>query len=298
MLRPPAPDWGSRDGDPLALMSICGLLVLAGLVALVRWGGREVEPSAADEPTQRPSAGLVARRYLRYLTLAVVAGVGAGVLITGAGGRLAMRLLAATSGEAAQGRVTEAEEIVGRISTSGTVSFILGEALFIGLPSGLIYLLIRRWLPAGRLGGVAYGVLLLVVAGTTIEPLRADNPDFDIVGPGWLAVIAFGAVVVAHGMLVAALAGRYSTVLPLLSRDRRSLVAHAPLLALVPVAPVAAVFAVAGAVTVGVSRLQRVVTLLRSHGLRIAGRVALVAVSLVALPGCVSTLIDIAGRRP
>jgi len=51
-------------------------------------------------------------------------------------------------------------------------------------------------------------------------------------------------------------------------------------------------------VTVGVSRMQRVVTLLRSHGARIAGRVVLVAVSLVALPGCVSTLIDIAGRRP
>jgi len=284
--------------NPMALMAICGLLGLAGLVAVVRGGGREVEPPAADEPTQRPSAGLVARRYLRYVTLAVVAGVGAGVLITGAGGRLAMRLLAATSGESAQGRATEAEEIVGRISTSGTVSFVLGEALFIGLPSGLIYLLIRRWLPAGRLGGVAYGVLLLVVAGTTFEPLRADNPDFDIVGPGWLAVIAFGAVVVAHGMLVAALAGRYSTVLPLPSRDRRSLVAHAPLLALVPVAPVAAVFAVVGAVTVGVSRMQRVVTLLRSHGARIAGRVVLVAVSLVALPGCVSTLIDIAGRRP
>lgn len=227
----------------MALMSICGLLVLAGLVAVVRWGGREVEAPATDEPTQRPSAGLVARRYLRYVTLAVVAGVGSGVLITGAGGRLAMRLLAATSGESAQGRVTEAEQIVGRISTSGTVSFIL-------------------------------------------------------VGPGWLAVIAFGAVVVAHGMLVAALAGRYSTVLPLPSRDRRSLVAYAPLLALLPVAPVAAVFAGVGAVTVGVSRMQRVVTLLRSNGARIAGRVVLVAVSLVALPGCVSALIDIAGRRP
>ncbi|MGH2901364.1 MAG: hypothetical protein ACRDMZ_21985 [Solirubrobacteraceae bacterium] len=279
-------------------MAICGLLVLVGLAAVVRWGGREVDPPEADESTQRPSMELVGRRYLRYVTLAVACGVGAGVLIAGAGGRLTMRLLAATSGEAAQGRTTEAEEIVGQITTGGTVGFILGEALFLGLPSGLIYLLIRRWLPAGRLGGLAYGVLLLVIAGTMLEPLRAGNPDFDIVGPGWLAVSAFGAVVVGHGMLVAALAGRYSTVLPLPSRDRRSLVAHAPLLALVPVAPVAVAFAVAGAVTMGVSRWQPFVTLLRSHGARVAGRVVLVAASLAALPGCVSALVDIAGRGP
>ena len=65
-----------------------------------------------------------------------------------------------------------------------------------------------------------------------------------------------------------------------------------------PAAPAALFLAVSGAATVGVSRLAPVVDLLRSHGAIVSGRVVLVAVSLVALLGCVSTHIDIAGRRP
>ena len=71
----------------------------------------------------------------RYITLAVLAGVGSGVLIVGAGGRLAMRLLAATAGEGAQGRETEAEEIVGQITTGGTIEFVLGERCSSAVPT-------------------------------------------------------------------------------------------------------------------------------------------------------------------
>jgi len=53
-----------------------------------------------------------------------------------------------------------------------------------------------------------------------------------------------------------------------------------------------------GALTVGLSRLAPLVGALRSHGALIAGRVVLVAVGFVALPGCLSALVDIAGRQP
>lgn len=43
-----------------------------------------------------------------------------------------MRLLAATAGDAAQGRRTEAEEIVGRITTGGSIGFIVFTGLFFG----------------------------------------------------------------------------------------------------------------------------------------------------------------------
>ena len=33
--------------------------------------------------------------------------------------------------------------------------------------------------------------MLLVLAGSRIEPLRADNFDVNLVGPGWLAVLLF-----------------------------------------------------------------------------------------------------------
>ena len=241
---------------------------------------------------------LAARRYVGYVTVLVVAGVGAGILVAGAGGRLVMRLLAATADDAAQGRETEADAIVGQISVGGTVGFIIFTSLFFGLTAGALYLLIRRWLPDGRLGGLAYGVLLLVVAATRIEPLRRDNEDFDIVGPGWVAATAFGALVVLYGMLVASLAARYSRALPLVAADRRSLLAHAPLLVLIPAVPALVIAAIGGIVAVGLSRLKPLVEALRSHKTLVGGRILLAGVSLAALPGCVITVVDIAGRGP
>src|SRR5512133_2441024 len=100
---------------------VCLALVLAGLVAVLRWGGLAVGPPPAPgpdaaSPTDPPPVGLVVRRYLWYLVVAVASGATAGILAAGAGGRLVMRLLAVTAGADAQGRITEAEEIVGRIT--------------------------------------------------------------------------------------------------------------------------------------------------------------------------------------
>src|SRR5512133_1964931 len=179
---------------------VCLALVLAGLVAVLRWGGLAVEPPPAPgpdaaSPTDPPPVGLVVRRYLWYLVVAVASGATAGILAAGAGGRLVMRLLAVTAGADAQGRITEAEEIVGRITVDGTIAFVVFTGLFFGPVSGAAYLLLRRWLPAGRAGGLAFGALLLVVGGTHLEPLRRSNPDFDLVGPGWVSVVAFTVLV-------------------------------------------------------------------------------------------------------
>ena len=156
----------------------------------------------------------------------------------------------------------------------------------------------RRWLPGGRLGGLTYGVLLLVLAGTRLEPLRADNPDFDIVGPGWLSVVVFTAVVIGHGMLVAALAGRFSRALPLLSRRRRAMLFHTPILLLVPAAGVLLVVIVVGLIAVLAGRARPLVEGLRSDTAAMGGRVILAALALLALPGFVSSVADILGRGP
>lgn len=284
----------------MALMVVCGVLVVAGLAAVVRWGGLDVEaPEAAGGWGEQSSPWkVVARRYVWNVTVAVAAGIGAGVLMAGAGGRLAMRLLAATAGEAAQGRVTEADQVVGRISAGGTVDFVVFTALFFGPATGAAYMVLRRWLPPGRLGGLAIGALLLVVASTRIEPLRGDNPDFDIVGPGWVSILVFGALVLGHGMLVAALAARYSRALPLLAPRWRSLLAYAPLLLVIPVAPVLLPVAIVGLVVVAASRARPVVELVRSRAFVVAGRAVLAAAALAALPGFVSTVADILGRGP
>jgi hypothetical protein len=280
---------------------VCIAMVLAGLAAVVRWGGLPVEPPPAParpagDPADPPPVSLVVRRYLWYLAVAVAAGAAGGILAAGAGGRLVMRLLAVTAGADAQGQITEAEEIVGRITVDGTIGFVVFTGLFFGLPSTVGYLLLRRWLPAGRAGGLAYGVLLLVAAGTRLEPLRRGNPDFDLVGPGWLAVAAFAALVVFHGMLVAALAGRLSRAVPLLAARPRAIAVYVPLFLLaLPGVPVALVLIVVGVVVVVVSRIPSIVAAWHSRFVVPVGRVALAAAALVAFPGFASAIVDILG---
>jgi len=234
--------WERPPGDtPLvAIVVVCGLLAAAGLFAIIRWGGVTIVPPDGDRTSGRPSAGEVTSRYLWWLTVATVAGLGAG-LYAGVGGRLVMRLLAETS-PAAQGRITEADEVVGVISLDGTLALIVFAGIQFGVLSVIVYLLIRRWLPAGPLGGSTFGVGLLVVVSTFAEPLRPDNVDFGIVGPGWLSLLTFGLLVVTFGMLVAALAGGFSSSLrplavPLRSNSRGVIAGYWPLLLLVVIFP-------------------------------------------------------------
>src|SRR5215216_4242985 len=282
---------------------VCIALVLAGLIAVVRWGGLAVEPPPTPTPaapgsTVPPPASLVVRRYLWYLAVALLSGAAAGILAAGAGGRLVMRLLAVTAGADAQGQVTEAQEIVGRITVDGTIGFVVFTGLFFGPVSGAAYLLLCRWLPAGRAGGLAFGALLLVVAGTRLEPLRPSNPDFDLVGPGWVSVAAFTVLVVFHGMLVAALAGRLSRAVPLLAARPGAIAVHAPLLLLLvlPGPSVALVLIIVGVVVVLVSRIPSVVAAWHDRRLLVLGRVTLALITLVALPGFTMAVVDILVR--
>lgn len=284
------------------VMVVCIVLVLAGLVAVVRWGGLAVELPPAPGPgptypTDPPPVGLVVRRYLWYVAVAMASGATAGILAAGAGGRLVMRLLAVTAGADAQGRITEAEEIVGRITVDGTLGFVVFTGLFLGLPSATGYLLVRRWLPGGRAAGLVYGALLLVLAGTRLEPLRRGNPDFDLVGPGWVSVIAFSALVLLHGALVAAMAGRLSRAVPLLTAQPRTIAAYVPLLLLALPGPlVAVVLILVGIAVVLLTRIPSIRAAWHSGRVAAVGRLALAGTALVAAPGFASALVDILGR--
>jgi hypothetical protein len=283
------------------VIAVCLLLVLAGLAATVRWGGLTVQPppppaAEAADPTRQPPVGLVVRGYLWSLAVAVASGVGAGVLAAGAGGRLVMRLLAVTAGPDAQGRVTEADQVVGRTSVDGTLGFVVFTGLLVGLVTGVLYLLVRRWLPAGRAAGLAYGALLLVVAATRLDPLRPGNPDFGLVGPGWVSVAAFATLVVFHGVLVAALAGRLSRAVPLLGSGPRAIAAHAPLLLLAPLGSAVLLVAIVGVMVVLASRIPLVVAAWRDRRLVTVGRVVLAVVAVVAFPGFASAIVDVLGR--
>jgi hypothetical protein len=278
----------------MLIMVACGVLLLLGVAAGVRWGGR---PFAAPDTSVDLTAVEVIRRFAWYMSLVFTVGVLAGITVIGAGGRLAMRLLAVTAGDSAQGRITEADEVVGRITLDGTIGFVLFNGIFGGVAAVGLYLLVRRFVPAGRLGGVAFGLGLLVVFGALIDPMRKANPDFDIVGPGWLAVLVFTALAVAFGVAVQGIVARVSVWLPLLSADRRTLVRYAFPVALAVLAfSVTAFLIVIGIIAVLATRWRPVVDAVRSPRWVVAGRVLLVAVVLVSLPSIVLNMSDIAGR--
>jgi hypothetical protein len=291
----------------VVLMWVVGAVFVVGVALTIWWGGSAYVPwplsadaRTGDRPGEggRLSVGTVVLRYLRGVAIAMVGGFWAGVLVTGPGVRLIMRLLAVTAGDQAQGRLTEADEVVGNIDLGGTLSLVLFGGVLTGLLSGAIYVVVRPWLPRGRVGGVIFGALHLVVAGTVIDPLRPDNPDFDLVGPGWLAVTTFSLACVLHGMAVIAYANRYSHTL----RPATALSAGAVVPVVLPALVVMLFFvtlipvALGLALTVVVSRFDRVARIARSRAALITGRVTIGVVAVALLPGTINDLHDVIDR--
>ena len=155
-------------------------------------------------------------------------------------------------------------------------------------------MLMRRWLPAGRLAGPALGVVLLLGFGASVDPLRPDNIDFDIAEPGWLSVVLFATLAVFHGALVAAVAGAVSDRLrPLTNKTWKS---YLPLLAAVLFPPAGIVLGL-GALLV--MAWAKVVPDARSGHPRAAlwaGRGMLLVASLAVLPMFVGAVTSIMSR--
>ncbi|MFF2369524.1 hypothetical protein [Agromyces sp. NPDC058110] len=304
---------------PVLLMFACGALLATGIVLAVRWSGErfvapqrpaalarradaaseavsEAESDAASgavRPSARHLAGL--RVYAWWATVLTVLGTLSGLLVTGAGGRLVMRMLAATS-PGATGRSTEAEAIVGEITPEGTLAYLVFGALPFAFASAALYLLVEPWLPRGRFGGAAFGLVLLVCVAPFVDPLRAANVDFDIVGPGWLSVLAFATLAVLHGAFLAAVAGRLSRSLPLVSR-RRWVGPLSPLLAAIVLLPVGVALAVGAlAAFVAPRVLPWFLDLRASRAGVLVGRVLLGLGVLASLPTFVSGVFSIVQR--
>lgn len=273
----------------LAIVVVCTLLLLVGAAMVIAWGGRTlvapVAPaSTADLPVPSPASARdvvvgaqvsALRKYLWWANVATVAGVASGLLVGWAGGRLVMRVLAVTSPASAQGRLTEAQANVGFPTVEGSIALLFFAGLPAGFAAAIVYVLIHRWLPAGRWAGPVLGVLLLLVFGASVEPFRADNIDFAIVGPGWLSVVLFSVMAILHGAVVAAVAGAFSQRLPLPSGQNWKY--YLPLLAAVLFVPAGVLL---GAGALGVLVWAQAAAVLRARRLR-AGREARVA----RLPG-------------
>lgn len=219
------------------ITGVCVVGVVAATAMAWRWRNLErIDHPDADGLTGK--AGV--RRALRAVAVTIDSGMLAGILVLGLGGRLLMRILAATSDDAVQGRITDAEERVGEVTTDGTLGLVIFIGVFGGLLCAVAYRLVRRWLPARAWkAGVVAGVLLLGLAGRTTDLLDANNHDFDILSPAPLAVGLAVALMLLYGVTLAALHERLDRGLPDLSTWSYGALGVAPVFATILIPPVA-----------------------------------------------------------
>ncbi len=190
--------------------------VVALIIAVViSWRGRNRRLIGDRQPPT--TAGASALDAIRVVASVMTAGFWSGLLVVGLGGRLVMRLLGATSGDDAQGRITDAGETVGEITFGGTLGFIIFAGLLIPVMSSFAYLAARRILPQRSwLAGLVFGLFLLATFGVD-DPLDPDNVDFEILAPLPLAVVIIALTALLFGTTFTALASRLDERLPAIS---------------------------------------------------------------------------------
>ena len=111
---------------------------------------------------------------VRTVALGGLAGAIAGVVVFGVGGRLVMFVSRLLHPEAL-GRMTENGNRVGEFTVEGTIGLIIFGGLLSGLLAGVVWVLVREWIPKKAalvgLGAVAIGGSFLI---------QANNRDFVI----------------------------------------------------------------------------------------------------------------------
>ena len=161
-------------------------------------------------PPASPGAGRSGWRLLGRLAflvgLGLLAGLAAGFVAGGVGSRAAMRAIALLAGREHYGEITDADAVVGQITGEGT-AFLLFFGTFLGVPGGLLYVAVRRWVPGtGIRKGLAFGGLLLLLFGSLI--IEGDNPDFRQFVPSPVSVAMFAAIPILYGLIASAIVER------------------------------------------------------------------------------------------
>lgn len=188
---------------------VVALITASGIVFRLRRTTRTPSPLTGTEPLAERLA-VTAGRTGGMLLGAYIAGV----LTIGAGARLMMRILAATSPAEVQGLRTDADEIIGDVTFGGSMFLIVVVGIGASLVGLALFASLRSWLPDRSLVAGFFGCA--VGAGVLVRPaglISSANPDFTLVAPVVLAVALCIAVIVlfgvTFGVLVDCLASRW-----------------------------------------------------------------------------------------
>jgi hypothetical protein len=180
------------------------------------------EPNGLDGRLQRPRDALKTHFLAagRAVCVGLLAGMPAGVLVGGFGSRIVMRISALVGGEEIAGRLTENGNVVGEITGQGTLELVIFAGLAPGILGGLLYGIIRAWLPGRSFArGLLFGVLLLAVFGAGI--INSGNRDFVELGSPGLNVTMFALLFVLFGVATATAATWLDGCLPRVIELRR-----------------------------------------------------------------------------
>jgi hypothetical protein len=158
--------------------------------------------TASTRAVERAGVGPLGE-ILRDIARSGLAGLLAGILVAGIGGRLVMRL-AALIVPASAGRFTENGNQIGDITVSGSLGLILLGGLFFGTAGGTIWVVISPWIPGTGLRR-AILAMPIAVALTGVSLIHAGNPDFRLLRYDGLVVAMLIALVALAGLTIALL---------------------------------------------------------------------------------------------
>ena len=142
------------------------------------------------------SVGSRLARRARFITVGGLAGMVAGVVVLGLGGRLVM-FLSRLLHPAAVGRLTEGGNRIGEFTLEGTIGLVLFGGLFSGLMGAVVWVLTKDWLP-NRWWMI--GLAATAIGGPTL--ILSDNRDFTILAEPALDIVLLLAMVFAFGAAI------------------------------------------------------------------------------------------------
>lgn len=141
-------------------------------------------------------------RGLRVTGAGLAGGIIAGAVVGGLGSRLMMRIVGVMA-RSHYGEVTHANAVVGETTLGGTISLVIQGAVF-GLFGGIMYLLVRWWMPGrGWRKGLVFGLFLLAFQGTVVLD---GNYEYYRYVPAWLSFLLFAALFPGYGVVTAGVA--------------------------------------------------------------------------------------------
>ncbi len=168
------------------------------MVSVLRAATAPPTTAGLPEVRDQPAWAEIGER-LRVL---LVAGILTGVIVAGAGSRLAMFVLRLTSPSSVQGRISDDGFVIGRFTLGGTYGLLLLGA-FVGVLGAATYRSVAPWLLGpGWFRRLTVAASSGAVVGSML--IHDDGIDFHVLKPLWLAIGLFVALPAAFGLAIAA----------------------------------------------------------------------------------------------